>query len=79
MNGPQIKQARQRLGLNVATMARALGVHRDTYSKWERSAQRAPAVAVRLIATLLWLQSIGWFENFLTKFATRPDCRKGGE
>ena len=47
------KQARQRLGLSIAEMARRCGVHRNTWAKWEREERRPNAAARRLIEILL--------------------------
>ena len=52
MTNEQVKRARLTLGLTVQQMADKLGVHRDTYSKWERGAQRIPAIGV---TTIRWL------------------------
>lgn len=60
-----MKQCRLRLSLSIADMARALGVHRQTYVKWERGEQKPPAVAIRLVKTLLWLHDIGMFSDYL--------------
>lgn len=52
-------QARQALGLNIKQMAACLGVHRDTYGKWERGEQTPPAIAESHIRLLLWLKQQG--------------------
>jgi DNA-binding transcriptional regulator YiaG len=51
------KQARQTLGLNQSTMARLMGVHRQTWVKWERGERKPPAVAIRMIDILLVLKT----------------------
>ncbi|MNG70304.1 helix-turn-helix protein [compost metagenome] len=53
MNGSDIFVARQKLRLSVKQMADKLGVHRDTYSKWERGVQKIPAVGVTAIRWLV--------------------------
>ena len=53
MNADQIKQARQQLGLSVNAMAQRLGIDRNTYGKWERGEQRAPAIAATAIRWLV--------------------------
>ena len=52
-------QARQALGLNIKQMAACLGVHRDTYGKWERGEQSPPAIAESHIRLLIWLKQHG--------------------
>lgn len=49
----EILEARQSLGLTVQQMADKLGVHRDTYSKWERGVQKIPAIGATAIRWLL--------------------------
>ena len=49
----EIKQARQQLGLSVNAMAQRLGIDRNTYGKWERGEQRAPAIAATAIRWLV--------------------------
>ena len=53
MTTDQIKQARQQLGLSVNAMAQRLGIDRNTYGKWERGEQRAPAIAATAIRWLV--------------------------
>ena len=53
MNSSQLKHARQSLGLSVNAMAQRLGIDRNTYGKWERGEQRAPAIAATAIKWLL--------------------------
>jgi transcriptional regulator with XRE-family HTH domain len=53
MTSSQILQARQSLGLSVNAMAQRLGIDRNTYGKWERGEQRAPAIAATAIKWLL--------------------------
>ena len=53
MTPAEIKQARQSLGLSVNAMAQRLGIDRNTYGKWERGEQRAPAVAATAIRWLV--------------------------
>lgn len=48
-------EARQKLGLSIAEMARAMGVHRDTWGKWERGAREPDNAAMRLMELLCWL------------------------
>jgi DNA-binding XRE family transcriptional regulator len=53
------KDARLRLGFTVNQMAFAMGVHRQTWIKWEREEQNPSASTMRLILVLLWLQEKG--------------------
>ncbi len=48
-------EARQKLGLSRAEMARAMGVHRETWAKWERGEREPDSAAVRLMELLCWL------------------------
>lgn len=48
-------EARQKLGLSRAEMARAMGVHRETWAKWERGEREPDNAAVRLMELLCWL------------------------
>lgn len=52
MTPAEILQARQSLGLSVNAMAQRLGIDRNTYGKWERGEQRAPAIAATAIKWL---------------------------
>ena len=49
----EILEARQSLGLTVQQMADKLGIHRDTYSKWERGVQKMPAIGATAIRWLV--------------------------
>ena len=49
MSKLELLEARQKLGLTVQQMADRLGVHRDTYSKWERGVQKMPAIGATAI------------------------------
>lgn len=48
-------EARQKLGLSIEEMARAMGVHRQTWVKWERGERRPDNAAVQLMHLLSWL------------------------
>lgn len=52
MKKENILKARIELGLTVKDMAVKLGVHRDTYSKWERGVQKIPAIGATAIRWL---------------------------
>jgi len=62
------KEARLSLGLNQSQMSKSLGVHRQTWVKWERGERKPDAVAIRLIDTLLWLNSINMLSDYLEYF-----------
>jgi len=59
------KQARENLGLNQTQMAEAMGVHRNTWLKWERGEQQISAAPARLIQVFLWLNSKNMLNLFL--------------
>jgi len=62
------KQARLTLGLNQTEMSKAMGVSRSTWLHWERGEHNPPAAAIRLLKTLLWLQSIDKLDIYLNFF-----------
>jgi transcriptional regulator with XRE-family HTH domain len=64
--------AREILGLNQGTMAAAMGVHRNTWGKWEREEQRITAAPSRLIEVFLWLQSRGLLADYLRSANVLP-------
>ena len=64
-----IKQAREFLGLSQTDMAKAMGVDRGTWLKWERKEQGITAAPTRLLKTLLWLQSINMLDIYLNFFS----------
>lgn len=49
------QEARQKLGLSIAEMAQVCGVHRQTWTKWERGEREPDKAAQRLIDVLVWL------------------------
>jgi len=53
LSNQEIREARLSLGLTVQQMADMLGVHRDTYSKWERGVQKMPAIGATAIRWLV--------------------------
>ena len=53
MSGNEILEARQKMGLTIKQMADKLGIHRDTYSKWERGVQKMPAIGATAIRWML--------------------------
>jgi len=68
MNGNDLRLWRQCLLLNQVEMAQALGVHRQTYVKWERDEREPSAAAIRLIETLMWLKSQKLLDDYLGYF-----------
>ena len=62
------KEAREILGLNQTEMAKALGVARNTWLKWERGERDITAAPSRLLKTLLWLQSVNMLDKYFTFF-----------
>lgn len=57
------KAVREALGMTVTQVARACGIHYMTWSKWEKGEQRPPAIARRMLALLLWLNSKGLLQQ----------------
>lgn len=67
MTHDQIKRARLSLGLSQTEMARAMGVDRMTYTKWERGEQRVTAGPKTEIDMLLYMQRCGVLAGWLAK------------
>jgi DNA-binding XRE family transcriptional regulator len=72
----KFKQTRTRFGLSVVDMARLMGVHRQTYGKWERGESPPNATTNRLLDVLIevgtWSRN-GLFMGWLTdKFVEKP-------
>jgi transcriptional regulator with XRE-family HTH domain len=63
----EILKARQQLGLNQSEMARAIGVARNHYLKWERGEQRITAAPVSSINMLLYMQQCDVLEGWLSR------------
>jgi len=49
MTAPQLKKLRARLGLDQVALARRLGVHPMTVSRWERGVIRIPKATAELL------------------------------
>lgn len=49
------KEIRIYLGLTPSQMAHALGIHRNTWGKWEYGKQRPPAVAITAMSMLVFI------------------------
>ena len=64
-----LKKIRIELNLNQAQMARALGIHRQTWVKWERAEQRPPAVLIQFLKTLRWLDAKNMLPAYLNSLA----------
>ncbi|MCP3943211.1 MAG: helix-turn-helix transcriptional regulator [Desulfobacteraceae bacterium] len=65
-----IKQARQTLGLNQTQMAKAMGVSRGLWIKWEKGDEQGiTAAPTRLLETLMWLHSKDLFSEYQEKFS----------
>jgi transcriptional regulator with XRE-family HTH domain len=64
--------AREILGMNQSTMAAAMGVHRNTWGKWEREEQRITAAPSRLIEVFVWMQSRGLLVDYLRSANVLP-------
>ncbi len=62
------KQARLTLGLSQTEIAKAMGVSRGLWLKWERGEQGITAAPSRLLMTLIWLQSVNMLDKYLIFF-----------
>jgi DNA-binding transcriptional regulator YiaG len=62
------KQARESLCLNQTEISKAMGVSRSTWLHWERGEREINAAALRLLKTILWLQSIDKLDIYLQFF-----------
>jgi DNA-binding transcriptional regulator YiaG len=49
------KKIREELGLTQLQMSELMGIHRQTWIKWERGERKPGRAALRLMAVLLWL------------------------
>jgi DNA-binding transcriptional regulator YiaG len=49
------KEVRNKIGLTQQAMADLMGVHKQTWIKWERLERKPDMAAVRLMAVLSWL------------------------
>jgi DNA-binding transcriptional regulator YiaG len=56
MQNEILSEAQATLGLNKQDMARALGVHYNTYGKWSRGEQNPPAVVYTTVELLLFIE-----------------------
>ncbi len=63
------RQVRLTLGLNQSGMAGVMGVHRNTWVKWERGEREITAAPARLLETLLWLKSKNLLTKYIKKFS----------
>lgn len=68
MNKVNPKQARENLGLTQTQMARAMGVVRGTWLKWERKEQGITAAPRRLIEIMLKHKKNGTFETYFGEY-----------
>lgn len=55
MTGQQLKRARKALGIDQVTVAKRLGVHPMTISKWERGVVPIPKATGELVH--LWVKA----------------------
>lgn len=61
----EIMRARLDLGMTQSDMARAMGVHRVTYTKWERGENAITAAPATVIRMLLHMQSKAVLNSWL--------------
>lgn len=67
MTAIEPKEARLRLGLSPNAMAAAMGVHRQTWVKWERGERTPDNAALRLIEALQFMSERGCLAEFLER------------
>lgn len=56
MNSPELKSARQSLGLTITAMAKVLNTPRGTYQKWENGERRVPGM---IVVALKQIKAVG--------------------
>ncbi|WP_425163852.1 helix-turn-helix domain-containing protein [Candidatus Binatus sp.] len=57
MNAKELKRCREKLGLSQVELAKKVGVHPMTVSRWQRGMVPVPEPAARLLALLVSTQS----------------------
>jgi DNA-binding transcriptional regulator YiaG len=67
MTANELKEARLRLGLSIQQMAGAMGVHRQTWTKWERGERAPDNAALRLIEALQFMSERGCLAEFVKR------------
>lgn len=67
LNSQELKEARLRLGLGLNQMAAAMGIHRQTWVKWERGERTPDNAALRLIEALQFMFERGCLSEFLER------------
>ena len=67
MSSEKLKEARLRLGLSQQAMSAAMGVHRQTWVKWERGERTPDNAALRLIAALQFMFERGFLAEFVER------------
>lgn len=67
MSNGELKETRLKLGLSQQAMSAAMGVHRQTWVKWERGERQPDRAALRLIEALLFLFERGCLTDFLER------------
>lgn len=65
MSSDKLKEARLRLGLSQQAMSTAMGVHRQTWVKWERGERTPDNAALRLIEALQFMFDLGCLADFV--------------
>jgi len=67
MTNGELKEARLRLGLSQQAMSAAMGIHRQTWVKWERGERSPDHAALRLIEALQFMLERGCLADFLER------------
>lgn len=68
-----LKQKRENLGLSQADMARLMGVHYNTWVKWERGENAITAAPLRAVAILVQIhnETPDLFELILNQYVEK--------
>ena len=67
MTASELKEVRLRLGLSQQAMSAAMGVHRQTWVKWERGERTPDNAALRLIEALQFMVERGCLAEFVER------------
>lgn len=63
----ELKESRLRLGLSQQAMSAAMGIHRQTWVKWERGERTPDNAALRLIEALQFMFERGCLAEFVER------------
>lgn len=60
-------ETRQKLGLNASEMARLMGVHRETWAKWEDGRREPNEAAKTLMGVFAWMHDAGCLADYVAR------------